>query len=84
MNIFIVGKRETEVVLAVIQLLSMIIGEKIQMVKHGKHQKYLNDIRDYNIDDCDSTQELVDWLRKRQKEHKIAYLGKTEVIEPEQ
>ena len=39
--------------------------------------KILNDIRDYNIDDCDSTQELVDWLRQQQAEHGIAYLGKT-------
>jgi predicted RecB family nuclease len=45
--------------------------------------KILNDIREYNIDDCNSTQELVDWLRARQKEHGISYLGKTEVIEPE-
>ncbi|MBS0286706.1 MAG: TM0106 family RecB-like putative nuclease [Proteobacteria bacterium] len=46
--------------------------------------KILNDIRNYNRDDCDSTQELVDWLRNRQREHKIQYLGKSEVIEPEQ
>lgn len=26
----------------------------------------LNDIRDYNIDDCESTLELVDWLREQQ------------------
>ena len=26
--------------------------------------KILNDIRDYNIDDCDSTQELAVWLRE--------------------
>jgi uncharacterized protein len=45
--------------------------------------KILNDIRDYNIDDCDSTQELVDWLRQQQAEHGIAYLGKTEVTEPD-
>lgn len=45
--------------------------------------KILKDIRDYNIDDCNSTQELVDWLRERQQEHQIIYLGKTEVIEPE-
>jgi uncharacterized protein len=31
----------------------------------------LKDIRDYNIDDCNSTQELVDWLRLRQAEHGI-------------
>ncbi|WP_326519334.1 TM0106 family RecB-like putative nuclease [Acinetobacter sp. CAAS 2-6] len=45
--------------------------------------KILKDIRDYNIDDCNSTQELVVWLRARQSEHNIAYLGKTEIVEPE-
>ena len=45
--------------------------------------KILNDIRDYNIDDCNSTQELVDWLRLRQKEHVIAYLGNTQPVVPE-
>ena len=43
----------------------------------------LKSIRDYNIDDCESTQELVEWLRKRQEEHNINYLGKTEVYKPE-
>ena len=43
----------------------------------------LKDIRDYNIDDCDSTLELADWLRHQQKKHGISYLGKTEVVEPE-
>ena len=43
----------------------------------------LNDIRKYNIDDCDSTQELVDWLRKKQAEIGIVFKGKDEVIEPE-
>lgn len=43
----------------------------------------LNDIRDYNIDDCNSTQELVDWLRQQQHENAIAYLGEKELIEPE-
>ncbi len=45
--------------------------------------RILNAIRDYNIDDCNSTQELVDWLRERQLEHGIAYLGKTEVVKPD-
>lgn len=45
--------------------------------------KILNDIRVYNIDDCNSTQELVDWLRKQQREHGIAYVGQPELIEPE-
>ncbi|WP_344809327.1 TM0106 family RecB-like putative nuclease [Allohahella marinimesophila] len=33
----------------------------------------LSDIRDYNIDDCNSTQELVDWLRDQQRTHGITY-----------
>ena len=48
-----------------------------------KTSKILNDIRDYNIDDCDSTQELVDWLRQQQLQHGIVYEGKTDVIEPD-
>ena len=48
-----------------------------------KTSKILNAIRDYNIDDCNSTQELVEWLRLRQKERGISYLGKTEIIETE-
>lgn len=45
--------------------------------------KILKNLRDYNIDDCNSTQELVVWLGKQQKEQGISYLGKTEVTEPE-
>lgn len=33
----------------------------------------LANIRAYNKDDCDSTQELVDWLRQQQQAHAIAY-----------
>ena len=36
--------------------------------------KVLKSIRDYNIDDCNSTQELADWLRERQANYKIAYI----------
>lgn len=43
----------------------------------------LKSIRDYNIDDCDSTQELVDWLRLQQKQHNINYLGAKELVEQE-
>jgi uncharacterized protein len=43
----------------------------------------LKDIRDYNIDDCNSTQELVDWLRQQQAKHEILFLGSQAVIEPE-
>ncbi len=45
--------------------------------------KILNEIREYNIDDCDSTQELVDWLRKQQKTYEISFLGKSDVTEPD-
>ncbi len=33
----------------------------------------LRSIRDYNIDDCDSTEELVNWLRSQQLARGIAY-----------
>lgn len=45
--------------------------------------KTLKDIRDYNIDDCNSTQELTQWLRGQQEVHNLKFSGKTEVIEPE-
>jgi predicted RecB family nuclease len=44
--------------------------------------KILSDIRDYNIDDCNSTQELTDWLRNQQAEHQIAYVGIHKEEEP--
>jgi len=34
----------------------------------------LKDIRDYNIDDCESTLELGNWLRAIQNEHQIEYV----------
>ena len=46
--------------------------------------KILKDIRDYNIDDCNSTQELVDWLRNQQQLNDISFIGKSEVVEPEE
>ena len=44
-------------------------------------QAILNDILAYNKEDCDSTQELVDWLRAQQQEHNIVYMGKIEIEE---
>ena len=49
--------------------------------KDWQSSKILHDIRDYNIDDCNSTQELVDWLRAEQQKHHIAYEGNDEIIE---
>lgn len=48
-----------------------------------KTSKVLNDIREYNIDDCDSTQELVDWLRNQQHLSKIEYIDNGEIKDPE-
>lgn len=44
--------------------------------------KILSDIRDYNIDDCNSTQELVEWLREQQKVHGIQFQNNE--FEPEE
>jgi len=38
----------------------------------------LKNIRDYNIDDCESTLELHDWLGRRQKEANFVYSPKVE------
>lgn len=77
------GKRETEVGNGGD---SVVVYESWRENPDGdtwKTSKILKDIRDYNIDDCDSTQELVVWLRERQKENAIDFVGKTEVVEPE-
>jgi uncharacterized protein len=43
-----------------------------------EHSKDLIDIRDYNIDDCESTLELVVWLREQQEKSRICYVNTTE------
>jgi uncharacterized protein len=43
----------------------------------------LKSIRDYNIDDCDSTLELAEWLRREQAAHNIPFLGPVGEGEPE-
>ena len=81
------GKRETEVANG---------GESIVVYEKWRERNaageegdtwetspILKEIRKYNIDDCDSTQELTQWLRDLQSKHAISYIGKTEVIEPE-
>ena len=37
----------------------------------------LKAIRDYNIDDCDSTQELAEWLREQQAANGICYVDRS-------
>jgi predicted RecB family nuclease len=44
----------------------------------------LKDIRDYNIDDCESTLELVDWLREQQSIAGINYTLKSDTSKPDQ
>ncbi|ALO34550.1 helicase [Colwellia sp. MT41] len=81
------GKRETEVGSG---------GDSVVVYEHWRDNfqkgldggtwqtsKTLNAIRDYNIDDCDSTQELVAWLRLQQANNAIEFVGKTDVVEPE-
>lgn len=81
------GKRETEVGTGGDSVVVYELWRELnQLGEQGdtwQTSKILKDIRDYNIDDCDSTQELVDWLRKQQQAHGIAFLGKTDVTEPE-
>ncbi|MFK7891514.1 MAG: TM0106 family RecB-like putative nuclease, partial [Granulosicoccus sp.] len=82
------GKRETEVGSGGD---SVVVYEQWRELNQQGEQgdtwqtsKILSNIRDYNRDDCDSTQELVDWLRQQQTAHGIRYLGKTEVNEPDE
>ena len=77
------GKRDTEVGSGGD---SVVVYERWRENPDGESwqsSKILKNIRDYNIDDCNSTQELVVWLRKQQQEKGISYLGKTEIIESE-
>ena len=74
------GKRQTEVGTGGD---SVVVYEKWREL-HAKGEEgdtwqsseILSDIRDYNIDDCNSTQELVDWLRDQQKQNGLVFVGK--------
>ncbi|RUR08082.1 TM0106 family RecB-like putative nuclease [Legionella sp. km772] len=77
------GKRDTEVGSGSD---SVVVYERWRENPDGEvwqTSKILNDIRSYNIDDCNSTQELAVWLRDRQRASGIGFLGKTELVEPE-
>lgn len=77
------GKRETEVGSGGD---SVVVYENWRQNPDGltwQDSKILKDIRDYNIDDCNSTQELVDWLRAQQQDHHIQYQPKQISSEPE-
>ncbi|AMO56766.1 helicase [Endozoicomonas montiporae] len=81
------GKRQTEVETGgdsvVVYDVWRLANQRCEEGDTWETSTTLSDIRDYNIDDCDSTQELTDWLRKKQQEHGIAFVGKEEVEEPE-
>ena len=67
-------KRETEVASGGD---SIVVYEEWRSSPDGltwQTSEVLNAIREYNIDDCNSTQELAEWLRKEQSSHKIKYL----------
>ncbi|SDZ85638.1 TM0106 family RecB-like putative nuclease [Microbulbifer marinus] len=77
------GKRETDVGTGGD---SVVVYEQWRQQRDGdswQTSKILKSIREYNIDDCDSTQELVEWLREEQERHGITYVGPTEPRESE-
>ena len=48
-----------------------------------RQSQLLRQIRDYNEDDCQSTWQLVEWLRHRQKEHNVPYVPLAEPVSEE-
>ena len=72
------GKREGDVTDAG---MSVAFYEQWIIEKDGEsweESKLLNDIRDYNIDDCDSTLECTEWLRELQQSSGVAWRGAKE------
>lgn len=68
------GKRNTDVASGGE---SVVVYEQWRAAPDGlswKTSGVLKAIRDYNIDDCDSTQELTVWLREQQAAHGIPYI----------
>lgn len=77
------GKRETDVASGAD---SIIVYEAWRENPDGdtwETSDVLRSIRDYNIDDCNSTQELAEWLRREQAAHAIPFLGPEGEGEPE-
>ena len=68
------GKRDTHVASGGE---SLVVYEEWRAAPDGltwQTSSVLKAIRDYNIDDCDSTQELTAWLRGQQSAHGIPYI----------
>lgn len=77
------GKRETEVASGSD---SIIVYEAWRESPDGETWEtsaVLKSIRDYNIDDCDSTLELAEWLRREQAAQKTPFLGPVGEGEPD-
>jgi predicted RecB family nuclease len=69
------GKRDTDVASGGE---SVVVYEEWRSNPDGRtwqDSAVLKAIRDYNIDDCDSTQELAEWLRSEQSTNGISYVG---------
>jgi predicted RecB family nuclease len=69
------GKRDTDVASGGE---SVVVYEEWRSNPDGRtwqDSAVLKAIRDYNIDDCDSTQELAEWLRSEQSANGISYVG---------
>lgn len=61
---------------------SVVVYERWREAPDGatwENSAILKAIRDYNIDDCNSTHELTEWLRLRQREQGISFIGNKEV-----
>jgi uncharacterized protein len=65
-------KRATEIATAVDSIVQYARWIESREARDWKASTILKNIRDYNQDDCKSTAELLQWLRKVAGEHKIA------------
>ncbi len=58
------GKRETDVASAMDSVVQYAAWKDSGEPRDWRESKILKDIRDYNLDDCESTGELYDWLNE--------------------
>ena len=75
-------KRTTEVATTVESIVQYARWLESKQARDWKTSTILKDIRDYNEDDCKSTAELLEWLRKVAGEHKITAARSISVSAP--
>src|SRR6185437_8426261 len=75
-------KRATEVATAVDSIVQYARWIESKQSRDWKFSSILKGIRDYNEDDCKSTAELVEWLRKVADQNKIASAHPVSVSTP--